>query len=360
MESWRLVWRDGFVPVISTTGLEALRERPARRRPAAHAGQHHHPAAADVRAGLAGRGRVCPRLLRLAGRRPGDGRPGRGVLRPPLLRGRSAARRTGRLPLVPQLVRRHAARRDAARTAAPRSNWPSPSGVPIEPASPTGRNDQRQRPRCRGGVSWAQFNPDSSNRNSEMVMIVTCRHCAKSKVNRPRGLCWSCYYTPGVKELYPSTSKYARRGVGNFTGNAPLPPVPTTAAPGTPEKLAVLEQRAKHEAGDLPPGRRALRGRPAAAGVHAATNDGRGVNLKPLTPLIGAMVRRTRLKEAPVWNEARPESGGPRRASWLRYLGSSSDSVSSSRERSRFTGMFGLRCRRNPAYDAAAPSFPME
>src|SRR6187397_2364540 len=26
MESWRLVWRDGFVPVISTSGLEALRE----------------------------------------------------------------------------------------------------------------------------------------------------------------------------------------------------------------------------------------------------------------------------------------------------------------------------------------------
>ncbi len=25
MESWRLVWRDGFVPVISTPGLEALR-----------------------------------------------------------------------------------------------------------------------------------------------------------------------------------------------------------------------------------------------------------------------------------------------------------------------------------------------
>ena len=48
-----------------------------------------------------------------------------------------------------------------------------------------------------------------------------------------------------MKELYPSTSKFARRGVGNFTGNAPLAPVPTTAVPGTPEKLAVLEHRAK-------------------------------------------------------------------------------------------------------------------
>lgn len=71
-----------------------------------------------------------------------------------------------------------------------------------------------------------------------------CRHCRQSAINRPRQLCWSCYYTPGVKELYPSTSKYARRGVGNFSGEAPMPDAPTTAAPGTPEKLAVLEQRA--------------------------------------------------------------------------------------------------------------------
>lgn len=26
MESWRQVWRDGFVPVLSTAGLESLRE----------------------------------------------------------------------------------------------------------------------------------------------------------------------------------------------------------------------------------------------------------------------------------------------------------------------------------------------
>ena len=76
-------------------------------------------------------------------------------------------------------------------------------------------------------------------------MIAICRNCSKCKVNRPRGLCWSCYYTPGVKEMFPSTSKYARRGVGNFSGNAPLPDAPTTAVPGTPEKLAILELRAK-------------------------------------------------------------------------------------------------------------------
>src|SRR5437660_3587141 len=72
-----------------------------------------------------------------------------------------------------------------------------------------------------------------------------CRHCHRSSVNRPRGLCWSCYYTPGVRERFPSTSKFARRGVDDFNGNAVLAPAPTTALPGTPEKVAVLEERAR-------------------------------------------------------------------------------------------------------------------
>jgi hypothetical protein len=75
-------------------------------------------------------------------------------------------------------------------------------------------------------------------------MIPVCKHCSKAKVNRPRGLCWTCYYTPGVKEKFPSTSKFARRGVGNFNGNVPLPE-PTLAVPGTPEKMAVLARRAE-------------------------------------------------------------------------------------------------------------------
>ena len=72
-----------------------------------------------------------------------------------------------------------------------------------------------------------------------------CRHCRKAKVNRPRGLCWTCYYRPGVRDAYPSISKFARRGVGNFCGRAPLPACPTAALPGTPEKVAVLQERAR-------------------------------------------------------------------------------------------------------------------
>jgi hypothetical protein len=35
--------------------------------------------------------------------------------------------------------------------------------------------------------------------------------------------------------------------VENFTGTAPLPGAPTTAVPGTPEKLAVLVERAQQK-----------------------------------------------------------------------------------------------------------------
>ncbi len=72
-----------------------------------------------------------------------------------------------------------------------------------------------------------------------------CRHCNQSKVNRPRGLCWSCYYKPGVRDQYPSTSKYARRGVGNFCGTPPVPTDATVAAPGSAEKIAILAERAR-------------------------------------------------------------------------------------------------------------------
>lgn len=70
-----------------------------------------------------------------------------------------------------------------------------------------------------------------------------CRHCGKGRVTRPNGLCWRCYYTPGVREQYPPASKFARRG-WLPTGAGPLPPEPTAARPGSPEKVAVMEWRA--------------------------------------------------------------------------------------------------------------------
>jgi hypothetical protein len=72
-----------------------------------------------------------------------------------------------------------------------------------------------------------------------------CRHCGRVKANRPRGLCWSCYYQPGLRERYPSTSKFAHRGVDDYVGWAVEPPEPTNALPGSPEKVAIMERRAR-------------------------------------------------------------------------------------------------------------------
>jgi hypothetical protein len=45
--------------------------------------------------------------------------------------------------------------------------------------------------------------------------------------------------------MYPSTSKYARRGVSDFNGKGKLPSSPTGALPGSPEKVAILAERAR-------------------------------------------------------------------------------------------------------------------
>ncbi len=72
-----------------------------------------------------------------------------------------------------------------------------------------------------------------------------CQHCHRSRISRPHRLCWNCYYTRGVRELYPSTSKFGRRGPGNFHAHTPLPAFPTSAPPGSEEKVAVLAERAR-------------------------------------------------------------------------------------------------------------------
>ena len=54
----------------------------------------------------------------------------------------------------------------------------------------------------------------------------------------------NCYYTPGMRDKYPSTSKFGRRSPADFNGRAQLPPEPTRAMPGSAEKLAVLQARA--------------------------------------------------------------------------------------------------------------------
>lgn len=51
--------------------------------------------------------------------------------------------------------------------------------------------------------------------------------------------------TPEIRESYISTSKYARRGIGNFAGTPPLPTESTQAEPGSEEKILILIKRAE-------------------------------------------------------------------------------------------------------------------
>jgi hypothetical protein len=69
-----------------------------------------------------------------------------------------------------------------------------------------------------------------------------CIHCGTVSIaSRNRGLCYRCYYSP-ARQLYPLR---IRRGVGIDNQQHVLPDRPTTALPGSPEKVAVLEERAR-------------------------------------------------------------------------------------------------------------------
>lgn len=71
-----------------------------------------------------------------------------------------------------------------------------------------------------------------------------CRNCGGFGAERPRGLCWTCYYTPGIRKRFLSTSKFARRGVHDDYATRPLPDQATLCQPGSEGKVAVMEARA--------------------------------------------------------------------------------------------------------------------
>lgn len=70
-----------------------------------------------------------------------------------------------------------------------------------------------------------------------------CVVCNRSHISRPRGMCWRCYYNPEVKRVM-STSKHARRGVCLGNELLPLPSEPTSAEPGSEEKIMEFCNRA--------------------------------------------------------------------------------------------------------------------
>src|SRR5262245_18184497 len=81
---------------------------------------------------------------------------------------------------------------------------------------------------------------------AEVVMSAppVCRHCCNPsrRVNRPRGLCWSCFYNPAVRDLYPPQSQVHDDPPAD---TRPPPPRPTSAEPGTEAKILVMVARAR-------------------------------------------------------------------------------------------------------------------
>ena len=49
----------------------------------------------------------------------------------------------------------------------------------------------------------------NATKQNDRKQRVNCQHCGKVRTgNRPRGLCWTCYYTPTVRDLYPADPRY--------------------------------------------------------------------------------------------------------------------------------------------------------
>jgi len=70
-----------------------------------------------------------------------------------------------------------------------------------------------------------------------------CRHCGLRPASRARQLCWVCSADLAVRDLYPSSNPWNERG-NDFCGPAAPPVARTDAPPGSPEKQAVLTERA--------------------------------------------------------------------------------------------------------------------
>lgn len=67
-----------------------------------------------------------------------------------------------------------------------------------------------------------------------------CVRCGCVRILRGRGLCWTCHADPEVRWRYARQDGLPEE---DCNGGYDLPDEPTTAAPGSPEKLDVLAAR---------------------------------------------------------------------------------------------------------------------
>ena len=79
-----------------------------------------------------------------------------------------------------------------------------------------------------------------------LVPAFICRHCGEAGYYYARGLCWTCYYSPGVLAMYPLPDGVRHRlGVIDYNGHS-REGQPTGHLPGSADKIAVLEERARN------------------------------------------------------------------------------------------------------------------
>lgn len=77
------------------------------------------------------------------------------------------------------------------------------------------------------------------------VLRGQCRHCAKVKPLRLRGLCRACYDTPEIRRRYDSVAAHGNRSSDEDqrVDPAPLPDQTTGFPPGSEGKIRTMIQR---------------------------------------------------------------------------------------------------------------------
>jgi hypothetical protein len=105
-------------------------------------------------------------------------------------------------------------------------------------------------PTCRAPTFYASKKKQrSASKKQEPQHRSRCRHCRRAAGKRfRRGLCWKCYGTPEIRSQYtalpggfisdPQLSAAAKRKLLRSWKQ-------TTAFPGTPEKVQILEDRVR-------------------------------------------------------------------------------------------------------------------
>ncbi|HWG69673.1 MAG TPA: hypothetical protein VN692_09690 [Steroidobacteraceae bacterium] len=70
-----------------------------------------------------------------------------------------------------------------------------------------------------------------------------CLHCHTFKRTRPRGLCRRCHTDKSIRKQYAPTSPHGRRMKVYPPGPRPKPRSPTSARPGSEDKILALQAR---------------------------------------------------------------------------------------------------------------------